>query len=156
MADGTCPSAATAERVGRRPPPGRRGGTSGRPDRLVPAARRGVPRARADGRGARRTTHGQDGDGEGDRGVRAEGQHGLARRRQTAARHARGRRPTGDAPVSTKLITITAAGTTDRRRVRPTNEDAFAVAPPLYVVADGMGGHRGGAGGARVRGPESG
>ena len=33
---------------------------------------------------------------------------------------------------------------TDVGRVREVNEDAFLVAPPVFVVADGMGGHDGG------------
>ena len=33
---------------------------------------------------------------------------------------------------------------TDIGRVRERNEDSVLVNPPLYVVADGMGGHRGG------------
>src|SRR5918999_1149765 len=33
---------------------------------------------------------------------------------------------------------------TDMGRVRERNEDSVLVSPPLYVVADGMGGHRGG------------
>jgi protein phosphatase len=33
---------------------------------------------------------------------------------------------------------------TDKGRVREGNEDAYLVEPPLYAVADGMGGHRGG------------
>jgi serine/threonine protein phosphatase PrpC len=39
---------------------------------------------------------------------------------------------------------IEAGVSTDVGRVREGNEDAFAIEPPLYAVADGMGGHRGG------------
>ncbi|HEU5004297.1 MAG TPA: Stp1/IreP family PP2C-type Ser/Thr phosphatase [Actinomycetota bacterium] len=36
------------------------------------------------------------------------------------------------------------AAATDRGLVRANNEDAYLLAPPLYAVADGMGGHRAG------------
>ena len=36
------------------------------------------------------------------------------------------------------------AGLSDPGRVRRRNEDAFVVAPPLFVVADGMGGAQAG------------
>lgn len=39
---------------------------------------------------------------------------------------------------------IEAGVTTDIGRVRDGNEDSYLVEPPLYAVADGMGGHRGG------------
>jgi PPM family protein phosphatase len=41
-------------------------------------------------------------------------------------------------------VRIEAGVATDKGRVREGNEDAYLVEPPLYAVADGMGGHRGG------------
>ena len=40
---------------------------------------------------------------------------------------------------------IEAGAETDVGKVRERNEDGYLVEPPLYAVADGMGGHRGGA-----------
>ena len=45
---------------------------------------------------------------------------------------------------------IEVGATTDIGRVRERNEDSILVEPPLYVVADGMGGHRGGQVASRV------
>ena len=41
-------------------------------------------------------------------------------------------------------FTLSWAGATDRGRRRDTNQDAFLADYPLFVVADGMGGHAGG------------
>ncbi len=40
---------------------------------------------------------------------------------------------------------VEAGAATDIGRVRERNEDSYLVDPPLYAIADGMGGHRGGA-----------
>lgn len=40
-----------------------------------------------------------------------------------------------------KRVEVQAAAATDVGLVREANEDAFLVAPPVFVVADGMGGH---------------
>lgn len=41
-------------------------------------------------------------------------------------------------------LVLEAGAATDAGRTRAANEDAYLVAPPLFAVADGMGGHRGG------------
>lgn len=41
-------------------------------------------------------------------------------------------------------VEIRHGAATDVGRVREVNEDAYLVAPPVFVVADGMGGHEGG------------
>ncbi|MBO0772626.1 MAG: protein phosphatase 2C domain-containing protein [Actinobacteria bacterium] len=42
------------------------------------------------------------------------------------------------------MVTLAAGSATDRGRVRESNQDSLLVSPPLFAVADGLGGHRAG------------
>ena len=46
--------------------------------------------------------------------------------------------------VAQRPLLLSWAGTTDQGRRRDTNQDAFLAEYPLFIVADGMGGHAGG------------
>lgn len=46
--------------------------------------------------------------------------------------------------VAQRQLLVSWAGTTDQGRRRDTNQDAFLAEYPLFIVADGMGGHAGG------------
>ncbi|HYA51683.1 MAG TPA: protein phosphatase 2C domain-containing protein [Streptosporangiaceae bacterium] len=50
---------------------------------------------------------------------------------------------TADSPPGrnggTPMTTVTSGSATDRGKVRPTNQDALLVSPPLFAVADGLG-----------------
>src|SRR5439155_8801476 len=60
-----------------------------------------------------------------------------------AAGGRRGSRREDDVGASAMKLRVGAA--TDVGRARERNEDSYLASHPLYVVADGMGGHRGGA-----------
>ncbi|HHV54021.1 MAG TPA: Stp1/IreP family PP2C-type Ser/Thr phosphatase [Firmicutes bacterium] len=42
------------------------------------------------------------------------------------------------------MVRLIAAGRTEKGHARPNNEDGLLIRPPLYAVADGMGGHQAG------------